>query len=307
MSGTTSTMRTRALRCVAALIAAVGLAGCGLAGSPSSQLDSVVIGSANFSESQLLAEVYAQALEAEGVEVEQVPNIGAREAYMRSIIGDNPSINVLPEYIGYALEYFNEDIPDTSLDAVKQQLAKDLPRELETLQVSEATDEDAIVVTEQTAQKYNLQSIADLKRVDDQLVAGGSPEFRTRQSGIAGMKQEYGIEFGDYKTLDAAGPLSEEAMANNEIQVSDFFTTQPAIAENNFVILDDPKEIILPGNIVPLIRDDTPQRQTVEKTLNAVSAALTTEKLAEMLRRVDVDRDPMEDVAADFLKQEGLA
>jgi osmoprotectant transport system substrate-binding protein len=305
--GTTSTSRSFVLRCAVALVAAVGLSGCGLAGSPSSQLDTVVIGSANFSESQLLAEIYAQALEAEDVEVEQVPNIGAREAYMRSIIGDNPSINVLPEYIGYALEYFNEDIPDTSLDAVQKQLAEDLPPELETLKVSEATDEDAIVVTEQTAQKYDLQSIPDLKPVDDQLVAGGSPEFRTRQSGLAGMREEYGIEFKDYKTLDAAGPLSEEAMAKNEIQVSDFFTTQPAIAENNFVILDDPKEIILPGNIVPLIRDDVPDRETVEQTLNAVSSALTTEKLAEMLRRVDVDREPMDDVAADFLQQEGLA
>jgi osmoprotectant transport system substrate-binding protein len=124
---TISTSRSFVLRCAAALVAAAGLAGCGLAGSSSSQLDSVVIGSANFSESQLIAEVYAQALEAEGVEVEQVPNIGAREAYMRSIVGDNPSINVLPEYLGYLLEYFNDDIPDTSVDAVKQQLAKERP------------------------------------------------------------------------------------------------------------------------------------------------------------------------------------
>jgi osmoprotectant transport system substrate-binding protein len=304
--GTTTTSRPL-VRAVAALAAAVGLAGCGLAGSPSSQLDTVVIGSANFSESQLLGEIYAQALEAEGVEAEQQPNIGAREAYMRAIEGDNPSINVLPEYLGYLLEYYNDNIPDTSVDAVSKQLAEELPPELETLQVSEATDEDAIVVTRETAQKYDLQSIADLKRVDDQLVAGGSPEFRTRRAGIAGMREAYGIEFKDFKTLDAAGQLSEDAMVSNEIQVSDFFTTQPAIAENDFVILEDPKDIILPGNIVPVIRDDIPERETVEQTLNAVSQALTTEKLAEMLRRVDVDRDPMEQVAADFLKQEGLA
>ena len=308
MPSTSTNLCSRLARAALALVATAGLAGCGLVGgSEQQQLDTVVVGSANFTESILLGEIYAQALEADGVEVEQQPNIGSREAYMQAIEGGNPSINVLPEYLGYLLEYYNENIPDTSVPAVKAQLSKELPPELDTLNVSDATDEDAIVVTQQTARKYDLQSIADLRPIADQLVAGGSPEFRTRRAGLAGMREEYGVEFKDFKTLDAAGPLSEEALLNNDIQVSDFFTTQSVIDEHNLVILDDPKNIVLPGNIVPVIRDDVPERAQVEQTLNAVSAALTTEKLSRMVAAVDEDKEPIDEVAERFVQQEGLA
>jgi osmoprotectant transport system substrate-binding protein len=299
--------RSLLLGCVVALTMAAGLGGCGLVGASESELDTVVVGSANFTESQLLGEIYAQALEAEGLEVEQQPNIGAREAYMQAIEGNNPSINVLPEYVGYLLEYYNEDIPDTSVQAVTEQLRTELPEELEILDISDATDEDAIVVTQQTARKYDLQTIGDLAPVADQLVAGGSPEFRTRRAGVAGMREVYGVEFKDYRTLDTGGPLSLKALLNNDIQVSDFFTTQSVIEENNLVILDDPKNIVLPGNIVPVIRDDVPQREQVEESLNRVSEALTTQKLTEMLKSVDQDKEPIDAVAEQFLQQEGIA
>ena len=301
-----------ARRCIAlasALVAAAGIAGCGLAGggSATQSLDTVVVGSANFTESILIGEIYAQALEAKGVDVDQQPNIGSREAYMQAIQGDNPSINVLPEYLGYLLEYYNDDIPDTSVDAVQAQLRKELPPELETLAVSDATDEDAIVVTSKTAKKYDLQSIGDLKPVADQMVAGGSPEFRTRHTGLAGMREEYGVEFKGYKTLDAGGPLSEKALMSNDIQVSDFFTTQSVIDQNNLVVLDDPKEIILPGNIVPVIRGDVPDRDQVEQTLNTISQALTTTELSQMVAAVDEDKQPIDSVAEKFLQEQGLA
>lgn len=296
----------RALSVGLALVAASGLSACGLVGDQENQLDTVVVGSANFTESQLIGEIYAQTLSAKGVDVEQQPNIGNREAYMTAIQTDNPSINVLPEYVGYLLEYYNKKIPDTSVSAVTKQLGSDLPKQLDTLKVSEATDEDAIVVTQQTARKYHLQSIADLKPVAGRMVAGGSPEFQHRRAGLAGMHDVYGVDFNDYKTLDAAGPLSEKALQSNDIQVSDFFTTQSAIAKNNWVVLDDPRNIILPGNIVPVIRDDVPEKKKVETTLNAVSEKLTTEQLAEMVKAVDEDKQPIDDVAEKFVHQEGL-
>ncbi len=299
--------RTTAL--ASALVAAVSIAGCGLAqsGSSSQSLDTVVVGSANFTESILLGEIYAQALEAKGVDVDQQPNIGSREAYMQAIQGDNPSINVLPEYLGYLLEYYNDKIPDTSVPAVQAQLKKELPSTLDTLAVSKATDEDAIVVTQKTAKKYDLKSIADLKPVAGQMMAGGSPEFRTRQAGVAGMRDQYGVEFKGYKTLDAGGPLSEDALMSNEIQVSDFFTTQSVIQEKNLVVLDDPKDIILPGNIVPVIRKDVPDRAKVEQTLDQISKVLTTEELSQMVAAVDEQKQPIDNVAEQFLKEQGLA
>ena len=301
-----SMFRSPLVSVAVALVAATGIAGCGLVGASQSQLETVVVGSADFTESQILGEIYTQALDAKGVEVEHQPNIGAREAYMKALEGDNPSINVMPEYLGYLLEYYDPNIPDTSVPAVTRQLGRALPQELETLQVSQATDEDAIVVTQETARRYDLKTIGDLAPVADQLVAGGSPEFRTRRAGLAGMRDVYGVEFKDFKTLDAGGSLSEKALLSNQIQVSDFFTTQSVIEENNWVILDDPKDIILPGNVVPVIRDDVPDRETVEETLNAVSEALTTEKLTQMVKSVDEDKEPIDNVAEEFVQQEGL-
>ncbi|MDQ4086380.1 MAG: ABC transporter substrate-binding protein [Actinomycetota bacterium] len=298
--------RSRLLRLAVALLAATAIAGCGLVGASQSQLETVVVGSADFTESQLLGEIYTQALQAKGVEAEHQPNIGAREAYMKAIEGDNPSINVMPEYLGYLLEYYDQSIPDTSVPAVTRQLSRRLPQELETLQVSQATDEDAIVVTQETARRYDLQTIGDLAPVADQLVAGGSPEFRTRRAGLAGMREVYGVEFKDFKTLDAGGPLSLEALLSNQIQVSDFFTTQSLIEDNNLVILDDPKNIVLPGNIVPVIRDDVPDRAQVERTLNDISAVLTTQALTRMVAAVDEDKQPIDAVAERFLEQQGL-
>jgi osmoprotectant transport system substrate-binding protein len=291
-----------------ALVAAVaGVAGCGLVGASESQLDTVVVGSANFTESALLGEIYAQALEAEGMEVERQFNIGAREAYMQSIEGDNPSINVLPEYLGYLLEYYGEPASGAGVDEVEQKLTQALPPELRLLDVSPATDEDAFVVTQQTAQKYDLQSIADLAPVADQLVVGGGPEFKTRHSGVAGMEEEYGVQFKSFETLDPGGPLSEKALLSGDIQVSNFFTTQSVIEEENLVVLEDPKNIIPPGNIVPIVRDDVPEAEQVAQTLNPVQQALTTEGLTQMVKRVDVDKEPIEAVAEEFLAQEGLA
>ncbi|MDQ4006846.1 MAG: ABC transporter substrate-binding protein [Actinomycetota bacterium] len=292
---------------VAAVAGVAGLTGCGLVGASESQLDSVVVGSANFTESALLGEIYAQALEAEGVEVERQFNIGAREAYMKSIEGDNPSINVLPEYLGYLLEYYGGPATGAGVDAVRQKLVQTLPPELKLLQVSPATDEDAFVVTQETAQKYDLQSIGDLAPVADQLVVGGGPEFKTRHSGVAGMEEEYGVHFKSFKTLDPGGPLSEKALLSGDIQVSNFFTTQSVIEEEDLVVLEDPKNIIPPGNIVPVVRDDIPDGEQVARTLNSVQERLTTEGLTQMVKRVDVDKEPIEAVAEQFLTQEGLA
>ena len=300
-------LRRRAVALVAAVAGVAGIAGCGLVGASESQLDTVVVGSANFTESALLGEIYAQALEAEGMEVERQFNIGAREAYMKSIEGDNPSINVLPEYLGYLLEYYGEPATGAGVDAVQQKLEQTLPPELKLLEVSPATDEDAFVVTQQTAQKYDLQSIADLAPVADQLVVGGGPEFKTRHSGVAGMEEEYGVQFKSFETLDPGGPLSEKALLSGDIQVSNFFTTQSVIEEENLVVLEDPKNIIPPGNIVPVVRDDIPDSEQVAQTLNAVQGRLTTEGLTQMVKRVDVDKEPIEAVAEQFLTQEGLA
>lgn len=264
---------------------------------------SVTVGSANFPEAVLLGEMYAQALEAKDVEVQRNLNIGAREAYIKAI--EDGSVDLLPEYTGNLLLFYKKSSSETDEQKVYDQLQDALPKELTALEMAEAVDEDAVVVTQETAKKYDLKSIEDLEPVSSDLVVGGSPEFRERQAGLRGLEDVYGLEFAEFKTLDVAGPLSIEALKTGEVDVTQLFTTQSAIEANNFVVLDDPKNIAIPQNVVPLIRSDA-LNDDIEQTLNAVSAELTTDELAGLVKRLEIDKDSPVNVAADYLKEKGL-
>ncbi len=134
------------------------------------------------------------------------------------------------------------------------------------------------------------------------MVAGGGPEFKTREAGLKGMKDKYGVEFKEFKTLDAGRPAEPAGAEDGQIQVSNFFTTQSVIKENNLVMLEDPENILPPNNVVPLIRTDH-KDQTVADTLNAVSAKLTTDGLTDLVKRIDVGKEAADAVAKDWLSQ----
>jgi osmoprotectant transport system substrate-binding protein len=309
-------LRSTLIRTAIAGVAVLGLAGCGGGGdqlggdtdagsSPApDKVTSLTVGSADFSESQLLAEIYGQALAAKGIEVKQKPNIGNRETYMAAI--KDGSVDLLPEYTGAALHYFKKDATETEDQATYDALKSSLPSGLEVLEKSPAADEDTIVVTKATADKYSLKSLADLKPVSKDMVAGGSSEFKVRDAGLKGLKEKYQVEFKEYKTLDAGGPLSLKALLDNQIQVSNFFTTQSLIKDNNLVMLEDPENILPPNNIVPLIRTDH-KSDDVTAALNAVSAKLTTDALTDMVKRIDVGKESPNAVAKDWLSKNPLS
>jgi osmoprotectant transport system substrate-binding protein len=294
-------------------MAVLGLAGCGGGGnqlgsnnagsSPApSKVSSITVGSADFSESQLLAEIYGQALAAKGIEVKKKPNIGNRETYMAAI--KDGSVDLVPEYTGAALAYFDKNSTETDPQKAYDALKKALTPGLEILAMSPATDEDTIVVTKATADKYSLKSIGDLKGKN--LVAGGSSEFKVRTAGLKGMKEKYGVDFKDYKTLDAGGPLSIKALETNQIQVTDLFTTQAVIKDKGWVQLEDPQNILPPNNIVPLIRTDH-KSDDVSAALNAVDAKLTTDDLTALVKRIDVGKESADAVAKDWLSKNPLS
>ncbi|MEU8224422.1 ABC transporter substrate-binding protein [Kribbella sp. NPDC048915] len=306
-------LRSTLIRTAIAGLAVLGLAGCGGGGdqlgdgdagsSPApSKVSSITVGSADFSESQLLAEIYGQALAGKGIEVKKKPNIGNRETYMAAI--KDGSVDLVPEYTGAALAYFDKNSTETDPDKTYDALKAALPSGLEVLDKSPATDEDTIVVTKATADKYSLKSLGDLK--DKNLVAGGSSEFKVRSAGLKGLKEKYGVEFKEYKTLDAGGPLSIKALLDNQIQVTNLFTTQSVIKDEGLVQLDDPENILPPNNIVPLIRTDH-KSDDVVSTLNAVDAKLTTDTLTELVKRIDVGKESAEAVAKDWLSKNPLA
>jgi osmoprotectant transport system substrate-binding protein len=287
--------------------ATLALAGCGGDDDPLAE-DSggggeIVVGSANFPESALLAETYAGALDAKDIEVDTRLNIGAREAYIQGI--QDGSIDLLPEYTGNLRLYFDDSLTATEPDAVYDELVGVLPDGLTVLEKSEAEDKDSVVVTSETAERYDLASIGDLAPVAGDLTLGGPPEWKTRQTGVPGLEAKYDVVFGDFRELDAGGPLTLKALLNGQVDAGNLFTTDPNVAAEDLVPLEDPESLFAAQNIVPLIREDAVTDE-VESALNEVSAALTTDTLAEMVARVVVDKQDPEDVAEQFLADNGL-
>ncbi|HEY0474667.1 MAG TPA: ABC transporter substrate-binding protein [Kribbella sp.] len=308
-------LRSTLIRTAIAGVAVLGLAACGSGGDPLSggsssgstapaEVKSITVGSADFSESQLLAEIFGQALASKGVDVKYQMNIGNRETYMAAI--KDGSVHLLPEYTGAALDYFKKGSTETQADAAYTALKTALPSGLEVLDKSPAADEDTIVVTKATADKYGLKSLADLKAHSKEMVAGGSSEFKVRSAGLKGLREKYGADFKEYKTLDAGGPLSTKALQSNQIQLSNFFTTQSVIKDNGWVQLDDPQNILPPNNVVPLIRTDH-KAANITDTLNKVTAKLTTDDLTALVKRIDVGKESAKTVAADWLSKNPVA
>lgn len=305
-------IRTKTPLALAIGAALLSVAACGGGGDPlatgsdNSESDSgtIVVGSADFTESALLAEIYAGALEAEGVDVEKTLNIGSREAYIPAL--QDGSIDLIPEYTGVLAHYFDETATATESDAVYEELKAALPETLEVLDKSEAEDKDCIAVTRETAEEYSLTSIADLAAVAGDLTLGAGPEWKTRSNGVPGLEKVYGAEFDSFRALDAGGPLTVQALKNGQVDVANLFTTDPNIATNDFVVLEDPENLFAAENVVPLITKSKLD-DTITVALNEVSANLDTETLAALLERVVIDKEDAGDVAADFLSEHGLA
>lgn len=300
--------RTRSALLGVTLALAVVTAGCG-GGDPTNAgsgnpapSDTIVVGSANFPENELLADIYAEALKAKGVTVDTKLNIGSRETYIPGLL--DGSIDLIPEYSGVLLQYFDKNATAVASDDVFTALQSAVPDKLTVLDKSTAEDKDAVVVTQDTADKYSLQSIADLKPVAGDLTFGGPPEFKTRPDGIPGLQKHYGLTFGSYKTLDTGGPLTVAGLKNGQVDAADLFTTDPSIPENNFVVLDDPENNFAAQNVLPLINQDKAS-DTVTSTLNAVSAKLDTQTLTDLLKKVYAKQDPTT-VAKDWLSSAGL-
>jgi len=296
-----------------ATVAALALTACGGGGdnnplstgsAPAAPSDTIVVGSANFPESTLLAQIYAGALTAKGVKVSTKLNIGSRETYIPGL--QDGSIDLIPEYSGVLLQYFDKNATQVTSDDVYAALKTKVPAKLTVLDQSTAEDKDSITVTKQTADRYNLKSIADLQPVAGQLTLGGPPEWKTRQTGEPGLKAKYNVTFKEFKSLDAGGPLTINALKNGSIQAADVFTTDPNIVANGWVALEDPKFLFAAQNVLPLI-NKAKASQTVSDALNAVSAKLTTEVLLDLDKQVILDKKDPAEVAKSFLSSNGLS
>ncbi|MDQ3158397.1 MAG: ABC transporter substrate-binding protein [Actinomycetota bacterium] len=297
---------TRITAAVAVTSLGLFLTACG--GDPTegekSASDTITVGSAQFPENEILAEIYAQALEAEGVTVKKKLNIGQREVYIKAL--KNGEIDLLPEYTGNLLSYLDPKATAASPEEIDAALDDALPEGFETLEAAKAEDKDSLNVTSDFASKNNLKTIADLKGVDG-LRLGANAEFEERPYGIPGLEKVYGIKGIKFTaTGDSGGPLTLKALLDGDVDVADIYSTTPSIAENNLVTLEDPENLIAAQNVVPLINDKK-SSDKVEGILNKVSAALTTEDLLDLNgKNQGKDKTAPATLAKEWLTDKGL-
>ncbi|MFD7437419.1 ABC transporter substrate-binding protein [Streptomyces sp. NPDC059861] len=264
----------------------------------------VTIGTANFTENQVLGYLYAAVLTAAGVPVTVRPNLGTREILIPALRGGD--IDLLPEYQGALLHYVDPKATATEEGAMQNALTMALPAGLQVLPYGMAEDSDAFAVTRETAEKYGLASLADLKKQNGELVIGAAPEVKKRQVGAVGLKDVYGVEFKEFKSLDSSGPLVKGALKKGDVDVANLFTTDTDIQENGWVVLTDPRNLIPGQHVVPLIADRKADA-TVRKALAELGNVLTTADLTELNRLVDKDKKDPQDVADDYAARKGLA
>jgi osmoprotectant transport system substrate-binding protein len=300
--------RTMAIGLAAA--AGLALSACGSSGNSSNPLsasaskNSVVVGSANFPEDELLAEIYAQDLQAHGIKVTRKFNIGAREVYYPQI--KKGAVTIIPEYNG-ALLTTSVDPKSTAATTaqVDAALRTSLPSTLAILNPSTAQDADSVTVTQAFATKHHLRSIADLKPIAHTMTFGGPPEYKTRADCIPGLKKNYGLVFKNFVPTDESGPVTITDLTNGKVQAADVFTTTPQIVTHHLVSLADPKFNFAAQNVVPLVYKPGVNAK-IDGILNAISAKLTTPALLAMDKALVISHASYSEVASGFLSQMGL-
>lgn len=264
---------------------------------------SVTIGSAQFPESVLLADIYGDAMSAKGVSVSKHLNIGERAVYIAAL--KDGSIGAVPEYTGSILDYLDttatQKTPAEVYTALQTQAASS---NFALGSYAQAQDSDTITVTKATADKYHLTSIADLASVAGKLTLGAPAQFKTRADGVPALKSVYGVTFGSFTVTAAGGTATVTALKNGSIDAADIFSTDSSIVKNGFVSLTDPKSMFAAQNIVPLFAKKV-LTQPMLDAVNAVSAKLDTATLAKLVAEVGDGQDP-DSVAKTWLKGQGL-
>lgn len=305
-------LRRTSLAVVAlAAAGALALAGCSdptakPSGGGDAASEKIVVSSANFVTSEVVGNVYAEALRDAGVEVDTKFNIGSREAYVPAL--EDGSIDLIPDFTGNLLLFLNPDADMSSREKIDSQLAEALSGVgLEMLDPAPAEDKDALVVTAERAKEWNLKSIADLEPHNSELVIAGTPEFKERTVGLPGLKKNYGVVPKEYVAIsDGGGPATLQALLDGSVDAANIYTASASIPANNLVVLEDPKFNFPSQNTVPVINQKKASDE-VKQVLNAVSAKLTTDELIKLNDMVAGDRKLEPRAAAtEWLKEQGL-
>jgi len=287
--------RMARLLAVATTILALGMA---------PALAQVKVGSKNFTEQFIVAEIYAQALEAAGIKAERKINLGGTLIAHKAL--EEKQIDLYPEYTGTMLLAVLKADPMTDRKAVYDKVKADYAKMgLVVLNEAPLNNTYNMVVRPETAAQYKLETLSDLAKVSKELKLGAGPEFRDRKDGLPGLKEKYGIVFKE--DLQMAIGLRYQALANKQIEVVNGYSTDGMISAMKLVRLKDDKGLWPPYYLVPVVRKDAlDANPKIAEVLNNVSAMLNETNMAEMNYKVDGDKMEPKDVAHDFLKSKGV-
>ncbi len=279
-------------------------AACG-SGGGAEEGDQVVVGAVTFAENQIVAEMYARVLEKTGYEVDREFNYQDRERLLPDL--ESGSIDLAPEYLASLLTALDPDAspssePSENVARLEPLLAEE---DLTLLEPSEANDANAFVVTPETAARFDLESVSDLEPHESELTLGGPPECPERTFCIEGLRDVYGIEFGDFRPLDTGGPLTAAALQSGEVDVALLFSTSGVVGARGWVVLEDDKELQSAENITPLAANEV-LNDEITQALNSVSKELSTKAMTELNARVEAENEDFRAVAEDFLSRTGL-
>ena len=271
-----------------------------------SAAQTIKIGSKNFTEQFIIAEIYAAALENAGFKVERKMNLGGTLIAQKAL--EAGEIDLYPEYTGTALVAVLKapvkSDPQEVFDQVKAYYEKTF--NLTWLKPANINNGYAIIIRPDTAAKYNLKTLADLAGASKQLIMGAGPEFLDRQDGLPGLKAAYGIEFKEFKQFAKLG-LRYDALTAKQIDVANGFATDWQIAEQKLVVLEDTKGLFPPYFVAPVIREQTLKANPkIADVLEKVDAALDNATMRDLNAKVERDKDEPKEVAVAFLRSKGL-
>lgn len=283
---------------------AVLLTGCaadevstGSSGAPESE--SIVIGSQDYYSNEILAEVYAQALEEEGFDVERDFRIGQREVYMPEI--ESGAIDIMPEYSGALLQYYEPETQARESGEVYEELGAALPEGLRVLDQAEATDQDSYVVTTEFAEEHDAEQIGDLAGVEG-ITLGANSEIESRPYGPEALAEVYGVNVDFTPIEDSGGPLTVQALRDGDIQMADIYTASPALGDGDLTVLEDPENIFVSSNVVPVVSDRV--GEDAAEVINGISAELDGDDLVAMNQASTEEQKDSATVASEWLAEQ---
>ncbi|HWH94668.1 MAG TPA: glycine betaine ABC transporter substrate-binding protein [Baekduia sp.] len=268
----------------------------------------ITIGSKNFTENFILGEIYAQALKAAGYKVKKQLNLGSEQIALKAVKAGR--VDAYPEYTGTVVTSFckikDADVshdPDQVYAQAKDCMAKE---GVTALKQSPFTNSNGFAVTQETAAKLgNITTLSQLKDKAPTLRVSGPPECQQREDCLLGLEKTYGLKFKKFVSIDIA--KRHEVIKDGQTDVGEVFTTDGQIKADNLVLLKDDKSLFPPYNSTLLAKTSVVDGAGPDftKTVDAVTAGLTTEVMQELNSRVDLDKETPAKVASEYLKEAG--